>query len=302
MKLRYYVLDVFTDQPFGGNPLAVVFGGDHLNGETMQKIAGEFNLSETVFVLRPRNSEATHRVRIFTPRVELPFAGHPTVGTAFLLATIGECDLEAQPAPLLVLEEEVGNVRVQIQLRDAGVVGATMSVPRMPERGPEPPPAVELAHMLSLSAEALHPEMKPQIWSCGVPFLFVPLADISAVGKAVLSEPLWKHLLHGCAAQNVFLFSFGGVLPEADVHARMFAPAFGITEDPATGSAVAALAGCLGQSSADGGHRWVVEQGIELTRPSLLELEYDRAGQAFRAVRVGGPSVIMADGMLTLTP
>lgn len=184
MKLRYYVLDVFTDQPFGGNPLAVVFGGDHLSGETMQKIAGEFNLSETVFVLRLRNAEATHRVRIFTPRVELPFASHPTVGAAFLLATLGECDLQARPAPLLVLEEEVGNVRVQIQMGDGKIVGATMSVPRMPERGPEPPPATGLAQMLRLPAEALHPEIGPQIWSCGVPFLFVPLADVNAVGRA----------------------------------------------------------------------------------------------------------------------
>jgi trans-2,3-dihydro-3-hydroxyanthranilate isomerase len=297
MRLRYFVLDVFTDRAFGGNPLAVVFGAEPLSGDTMQNIAREFNLSETVFVLEPRNRAATHRVRIFTPRVELPFAGHPTIGTAFLLATLSEWD-PPERAPSFVLEEAVGNVPVQIQLSGREIVGAQMAVPRMPERGPEPPPAAELARMLSVPPDGLHPEIASQIWSCGVPFLFVALVDIPAVQKANLREPLWKDLLNGYAAQNIFVFAFGGLLPDAQIHARMFAPAFGIAEDPATGSAVSALAGCLGDSLPDGRYRWVVEQGLEMLRPSRLELECDRAGGRFQAVRVGGPAVVIAEGTL----
>jgi trans-2,3-dihydro-3-hydroxyanthranilate isomerase len=298
-RLRYHILDVFTDRAFGGNPLAVVFDAEHLGGGTMQAVAAEFNLSETVFVLPTSKPGANRRLRIFTPRTELPFAGHPTVGTGFLLAMLGECDL-ATPDPVLVLEEGIGNVHVRIPVRAGRPVGAVMSVPRMPERLPAPPAAAALAEMLSLPAAELHPEIAPQAWSCGLPFLFVAMNGVAAVQKASVRQEVWAKLLRDYQAPNIFVFAFGAVAADANIHARMFAPAFGIPEDPATGAAVSALAGCLGQSLPDGRHAWVVEQGVEMGRPSRLELECEKTGGTFTAVRVGGPSIRIAEGVLQL--
>jgi len=299
MRLRYYTLDVFTDRAFGGNPLAVVFEGEDLDGNTMQSVAAEFNLSETVFVLPPTRPSATHRVRIFTPRTELPFAGHPTVGTAFLLAALGECDLAA-PKPTLVLEEAVGDVHVAIRVAGGTVLGTQMSVPKMPEPLSEAPPADRVAEVLSLSAADLRPDMPPQSWSCGLPFLFVALRDVEAVRRAALRHESWARLLELSAAANIFLFAFGERAAEAKIHARMFAPGFGIPEDPATGAAVSALAGCIAGELPDGTHAWVVEQGVEMGRPSRLELECERAGGGFVAVRVGGPSVRISEGVMSV--
>ena len=299
MRLRYHTLDVFTDRAFGGNPLAVVFDGEQLDANAMQAIAAEFNLSETVFVLPPTRPSATRRVRIFTPRTELPFAGHPTVGTAFLLAALGECDLAA-PEPALVLEEAIGDVRVAIRVAGGAVLGTQMSVPRMPELLSEAPPAARVAEALSLSATDLRPDIPPQSWSCGVPFLFVALRDADAVRRAALRHESWERLLAGSPAANVFVFAFGERAAEAKVHARMFAPGFGIPEDPATGAAVSALAGCIAGGLPDGTHAWVVEQGVEMGRPSRLELECERAGGAIVAVRVGGPSVRISEGVISV--
>lgn len=298
-SLRYYTLDVFTDRAFGGNPLAVVFDGENLSGETMQAIASEFNLSETVFVLPPARPSATHRVRIFTPRTELPFAGHPTVGTAFLLASLGQCDLRG-PRPELVLEEGVGDIHVSVRLSNGKVVGAQMSVPKMPVPGPEAPSAARLAEMLSLTAADLHTDIAPRAWSCGLPFLFVALRDVDSVRRAALRQEVWAKLLDGYTASNVFVFAFGAIAPDAQIHARMFAPAFGIPEDPATGAAVSALAGCIGEGLADGRHAWVVEQGIEMGRPSRIELECEKSGGRIVAVRVGGPSVRISEGVISV--
>jgi trans-2,3-dihydro-3-hydroxyanthranilate isomerase len=296
-RLRYHTLDVFTDRAFGGNPLAVVFDGESLDGATMQSVAAEFNLSETVFVLPPLRPSSTRRARIFTPRTELPFAGHPTVGTAFLLADLGECDLAA-PDPAVILEEGVGDVRVRIQVEKGRPVGARMSVPKMPERGPQPPPAPQLAEILSLSAADLHPGLPPQAWTCGLPFLFVALKDLDAVRRARVRQDPWARALEASWAPNIFVFALEA--DSADVHARMFAPGFGIAEDPATGAAVSALAGCLGQSLPDGRHAWLVEQGVEMGRPSRLELECERAGGRFTAVRVGGPAVRVSEGVMSI--
>lgn len=297
-RLRYYTLDVFTDRAFGGNPLAVVFDADSLDGNVMQAIAAEFNLSETVFLLSPTRPSATRRIRIFTPRTELPFAGHPTVGTAFLLATLGECNL-AVPKPALVLEEAIGDVHVAVHADNGKVLGTQMSVPKMPESGPAPP-AARLAEMLSLSAADLHPGLKPQAWSCGLSFLFVALKDLDAVRRARLRQEIWAQVLDGYWAVNVFVFAFEAVASDVQIHARMFAPAFGIPEDPATGAAVSALAGYIANGLPDGRHKWVVEQGVEMGRASRLELECERAGGKFAAVRVGGPSVRISEGVMSV--
>lgn len=297
---HFFTLDVFTGRPFGGNPLAVVLDGERLSGEQMQAIAAEFNLSETVFVLPPAKAHGARKLRIFTPRAELPFAGHPTVGTAFLLAKLGLVPLDAND-PVIVLEEGVGNVAVNVQLGSDGPVATRMSVPKMPELGPEPPPAQELAAMLSLSVDDLLTGRAPRAYSCGVPFLFVPVRDRKAIARAKIRPDLWEKTISQWWASSVFVFTFDTEIPQAQVHARMFAPAFGIVEDPATGAAASALAGYLCDLEArDCSLRWQIEQGFEMGRPSLIELEADKGGGRITAVRVGGRSVLMSEGWINL--
>jgi len=296
-RYRFHTLDVFTDKPFGGNPLAVVLDADGLSGERMQTIAGEFNLSETVFVLKPAKAGGNRRkVRIFSPQAELPFAGHPTVGTSFLLAKLDLVELNAAD-PVMVLEEGVGDVPVRVLSGNDGPRSTQMSVPRMPERGPEPPSRADLAAMLSLVEADLLPDHAA--YSCGLPFLFLPVRDREAIARAKVRLDLWEKLLSGWWARSIFLFTTHTVLNEAQVHARMFAPALGVAEDPATGSAAAAIAGFLhDQEPRDGRRRWLIEQGFEMGRPSLIELEADVTGGRIAAVRVGGSSVLMSDGWI----
>jgi trans-2,3-dihydro-3-hydroxyanthranilate isomerase len=296
-RFRFYTLDVFTDKPFGGNPLAVVLDADALSGERMQAIAAEFNLSETVFVLQPVQVGGNRKkVRIFTPQAELPFAGHPTVGASYLLAMLDLVELNAAD-PVMVLEEGVGDVPVRVLSGNDGPRSTQMSVPRMPERGPEPPSRADLAAMLSLVEADLLPDHAA--YSCGLPFLFLPVRDREAIARAKVRLDLWEKLLSGWWARSIFLFTTHTVLNEAQVHARMFAPALGVAEDPATGSAAAALAGFLhDQEPRDGRRRWLIEQGFEMGRPSLIELEADVTGGRITAVRVGGSSVLMSDGWI----
>ena len=298
-RYHFFTLDVFTGRPFGGNPLAVVLDAERLSGEQMQTIAAEFNLSETVFVL-PAKAHGAKKLRIFTPRAELPFAGHPTVGTAFLLAKLGLVLLDTAD-PVIVLEEGVGNVSVDVQLGPDGPRATRMAVPKMPELGPEPPPAQELAAMLSLSVDDLLPGRSPRAYSCGVPFLFVPVRDREAIARAKIRPDLWEKTVSQWWASSVFVFTFDTEILEAQVHARMFAPAFGIVEDPATGGAASALAGYLCElEGRDGSFRWQIEQGFEMGRPSLIELEADKSGGRITAVRVGGRSVLMSEGWIHL--
>ncbi len=298
-RYRFHTLDVFTDSPFGGNPLAVVLDADGLSGERMQTIAAEFNLSEIVFVLKPAKAGANRRkLRIFTPRAELQFAGHPTVGTSYLLATLNLVELS--PAdPVMVLEEGVGDVPVSVRFGKDGPESTRMSVPRMPERGPEPPSPVDLAAMVSLAGNDLLPGHAA--YSCGVPFLFLPVRDRTAIARVKLRTDLWEKQLSGWWARSVFLFTTDTVSKDAHIHARMFAPAMGIAEDPATGSAASALAGYLhAQEQGDGRRRWLIEQGFEMGRPSRIELEADVAGGRLTAVRVGGSSVLVSDGWINV--
>lgn len=296
MRHRFYTLDVFTGRRFAGNPLAVVLDAESLDGERMQTIAAEFNLSETVFVMPPARPGNAAKVRIFTPRAELPFAGHPTIGTALLLARQQLVGFDAAE-PILVLEEGVGDVPVDLRIEQGVPAVATMSVPGLPQRGPAAPDAAALAAMLSLSSNDLLPGHVPCGWSCGVPFLFVAVRDREAIRRARLRSDLWEKLLMHWWAPSVFVFTFDTESTDAQVHARMFAPAFGIAEDPATGGAVSALAGYLCAAGAgDGDFRWQIEQGYEMGRPSQLELEARVAGGRLASVRVGGRAVGVSEG------
>ena len=296
MRVRFVTADVFTDRVFGGNQLAVLPDARQVPPEQMQAIAREFNYSETVFVLPPDDANHTRRLRIFTPGAELPFAGHPTIGTAHVLAAIGEIPLTGDETRI-VFEEGVGPVPVTIRATGDKPDFCQLSTAVLPEFGPEAPPLDAVAAMLSLEVGDLALRPPPAPVSCGVPFLFVTLRDRAGVGRARLRPEVWERVLRGQWAEAVFVFAFDAERPDAQIRARMFAPAMGIEEDPATGGAVAALAGHLAAQDrrADGTLRWAIEQGVEMGRPSLLEAEADRAAGTTVAVRVGGRTVLVSE-------
>jgi trans-2,3-dihydro-3-hydroxyanthranilate isomerase len=304
MPYDFYTADVFTDRLHGGNPLAVVPDARGLSDEQMQAIAREFNYSETTFVFPPENSGNTRRVRIFTPGSELPFAGHPTVGSAFVLASIGEIQLNGTDTPI-VFEEGVGPVRVLVRVRDGKPGFIQLTAAKLPEIK-DPPPAPEtLCEILSLEPSHIVADdmIEPEAVSCGVPFLFIPLKKPEMLSWVKVDVTKWEQSLRGYWAADMFVFStedWSNIFEGGHIRARMFAPGQGIPEDPATGSACAALAGFLAlrAETRDGTLRWTVDQGVEMGRPSRLELEVDVKKGQLAAIRVGGCSVMVSEGKL----
>jgi trans-2,3-dihydro-3-hydroxyanthranilate isomerase len=294
---RFVTADVFTDRAFGGNPLAVFPDGRGLSPAEMQAIAREFNLSETVFVLPAERPEHTRRLRIFTPAAELPFAGHPTVGAAHVLAAIGEIAL-AGAETRIVFEEGVGPVPVAIRTIGGRPVHAEFTAARPAEVGPDPPTVFVIAAMLSLHLDDLRADPGVVAVTAGVPFTVVPVMGLDAVRRARLRRDVWEQVLAPFWAPSVFVYCPEGERPGSDLHARMFAPGLGVDEDPATGAAATALAGFLAarHPQADGTLRWVVEQGFEMGRPSILHTAADKRGGRVTAVRVGGSSVLISRG------
>jgi trans-2,3-dihydro-3-hydroxyanthranilate isomerase len=302
MQLPYVTLDVFTDRRFGGNPLAVLPDARAIPEEALQRIAIEFNYSETAFVFPPDDPKHTRKVRIFTPGAEIPFAGHPTVGTAFALAALGEIPLDEGHARV-VLEEGVGPVPVLIRAEHGRPVFSQLSVATLPEAGPPPPEAARLAELLSLrEADLAGGSSVPQAFTCGLPFLFVPVRDRDAVRRARIRPDIWERELASFWSPDIMVFSRDPERPGAHVRARVFCPGMNVPEDPATGSACAALGGYLAQRdrTASGLLRYVVEQGVEMGRPSVLELEVEKSDGKISAVRVGGRSVMVMKGTIEI--
>jgi trans-2,3-dihydro-3-hydroxyanthranilate isomerase len=299
MQLRYHVLDVFTDTRFGGNPLAVVLDADALDGPRMQTIAREFNLSETVFVLKPQNAAHTARVRIFTPVVELPFAGHPTVGTGALLAQLQAS--EPLGDALIVLEEKVGIVRVGVRLRPGAPPFAEFGAPKLPEESGTLAPPERLAGALSLiPAEIGFENHRPTKFSAGNAFAFVPVASLEAMAKARVAAQHWDAALKGQGLSGAFLYCRRTVHTTSAFHARCFAPDSGVPEDPATGSAAAAFAAVVHRFDKlpDGTHKRQIEQGYEMGRPSAISLTMEVERGKLATVRIGGHAVRVAEGAI----
>jgi trans-2,3-dihydro-3-hydroxyanthranilate isomerase len=302
MELRYHLLDVFTDAPFGGNPLAVFPEAPMLEPGLMQRIARELSLSESVFVQPAHAPAAARRLRIFTPGVELPFAGHPTVGTASLLVELGIVPTDRAERGFL-LEELVGLVPVSVRRAESGLLFAELTAAMVPESREPVPSRAELAALLNVAeAELLDGDDSPQAVSAGVPFLFVPVRDRDVLARVSVDIPRWRDLLATHWAPHVYVFCRNPAGADADIRARMFAPAMGITEDPATGGAAAAFAGYLAWRIADRDAtlRWTVEQGVEMQRPSRLTLTAVKSAGQVREVRVGGTSVRIGEGVLRI--
>lgn len=300
MDRRYRLLDVFTETALAGNPLAVVLDAAGLADAQMQAIAAELNLSETVFVLPAEKGGARAQLRIFTPATELPFAGHPLVGTAVCIALLDR--RRAQDAAF-VLEVPAGPVRCESAADGERHGSASVRLPVLPHRLEAMVDLPLAAETLGLSAADIGFDAHEiGVWSAGVPFLLVPLKDRKAVSRAAVGPGLWPRLRAQARTHGVFVYSRDCVDPTHQIHARMFAPGLGIAEDPATGAAVAALAGQIVASDrpADGRHRIAVEQGYEMGRPSLIELEFAIAAGDLRDAALGGHAVLIGEGRLYL--
>jgi trans-2,3-dihydro-3-hydroxyanthranilate isomerase len=302
---HYAIYDVFTDRKLAGNPLAVIFDGKGLSDEAMQSIAGELNLSETVFVQPADHAAHTARIRIFTPGRELPFAGHPTVGTAIALAERSYAGTSDSIDLVSVLEENVGPVRCAVRLRHGEASFCEFDLPRVSSRHELALDPQKLADALSLKATAIGFENHvPTVWSAGVPFLLVPVHDLAAVESLEFDPHLWERVAPMSEGHltSAYVYCRGGVHHSAKFHARMFSPDMGIAEDPATGSAVAALSGAIHYFDAlpDGHHPLMIEQGVEMGRPSHIHLHIDVKEGAVARARIGGQAVRIATGELDL--
>lgn len=296
MTSAFVIADVFTRTPFGGNQLAVFPDAAGLTATQMQALAGEFNFAESTFVLPARDSRCVAEVRIFTPRSEMPFAGHPTVGTAAVLAAAGRLPLEGGRAKAW-LQEKVGPVAVEVQVEGRSVF-ARLTLETRVEVPAMSPPRPDVAAALSLPEAAIR-----DTWfaSIGVRFCVAHLADPRSVADAALDRAAWSRALAGSWAPNLYLFA-GETAPGGHCVARMFAPALGIEEDPATGSAGAALAGVLAERCPDpeGRFEWRIEQGEQIGRPSLIDVAAEKRGGTVVNVQAGGHVVIVADGVMRL--
>jgi len=293
MRYRYLTCDVFTATRFGGNQLAVLPEAAGLADRRMQQIAREFNFSETTFVLPPERGH-TRRVRIFTPTAELPFAGHPNVGTAFILGTLGELGPLDRPLGI-TFEEKAGLVPITVERRE-GLIRCELAAPERLTLGRSVSAEI-MARALSLAPEDIltrtHP---PQVASVGLRFLFAELRDRHALERARPRLEGFEALAGDGMPADVHLYVRTG--DDFDIRARMFAPFDGVPEDPATGSANCALAALLAgyDPAPTGSYRWRVAQGVEMGRPSVLEVSAEKRDGEVVEARVGGTSVLVSDG------
>lgn len=299
MKYQFFTLDVFAERIFEGNQLAVIPNAESLSDEQMQKIAQEFNYSETVFIIQGK-SEKSWNVRIFTPNAEIDFAGHPNIGAAMLLAYIGEfTDKEKSE---IIFKEKVGEVPITVYFENSRPIFAELTVAKLPQEGPTPPTNEQIAEIISLESSDIDSRYKSLAFSCGLPFLFVPILSLSKLKMASLNHEKWKKYLSSYWAPQIYLITTDIVRPDSDFHARMFAPALGISEDPATGSAVAALSGYLTNipKYQNGIFSLVIEQGFEIERPSILKMSFESSKGDVTKVHVRGNAIIVSQGELEI--
>ncbi|MCZ0732892.1 PhzF family phenazine biosynthesis protein [Phreatobacter sp. AB_2022a] len=302
MARRYHTLDVFTDRPLSGNPLAVVHDAADLDTAAMQAIAREFNLSETVFVL-PATGDHRADIRIFTPGGELPFAGHPTVGTAVLLASLD--GLNPGSETTFRLGEQAGPVPCRVQRLADGRFTATFEAPRLPAAIDHTPDTAQLAGILGLdSRDVGFGAHVPSRFGAPVSFCYVPVRSRAAV-DAIRVDVGWFGETFAAIGENhpaIFAYSSETAAAEAAFYARMFAPGLGIAEDPATGSAAAAFAGVLNRFERlpDGRHGFIIEQGFAMGRPSRIELSLVTRDRVVTGVAIGGGAVILMAGHLSV--
>jgi trans-2,3-dihydro-3-hydroxyanthranilate isomerase len=300
MQVDFVTVDVFTDRRFGGNPLGVVLNAEGLTAAQMQSIAGEFNLSETTFVLPPKDPAHTAEVRIFTPKAELPFAGHPNVGTAFVLAGLGQVYGRPIGDPLL-FEEKAGLVPLALLREGGAIVGARLTAPRPMSRGEDV--AIDIvAAACGVAVDDIETRHhSPCVASCGTAFIFAELKTERALAVAQPRSEIFARHFPVDGATGIHLYlpdGKGGV----DIRARMFAPLHGVPEDPATGSANVALVGLLAslRPEPELSLNLRIIQGVEMGRPSLLEASAEKRDGKVVETRIGGRCVAVMAGTIEI--
>ena len=292
MKLHYQLLDVFTRTPLRGNPLAVVSKADGLLDGEMQAIAREFNLSETVFLLKPQGERNTASVRIFTPHEELPFAGHPTIGAAVVLGL-------TKKVTAVRIEEKIGLVTALFEKLDRRSGEARFTLPRLPSRLAELPDTAGIAQALGLNADDIGcGDYQPAVFSAGVPFHLVPVRDASVLKRISINRALW-HDVFSHEHHSAYVFTQTSDERDTDLAARMFGMRLG--EDPGTGSAAAALIGLLSEhATASAQSDLVLRQGHEMGRPCRISIQFRKdAGQLVHG-GIGGHAIVVGEGELDL--
>ena len=297
MKYPFHIVDVFSSTPFGGNQLAILPDASGISTEGMQKIAREFNFPESTFVL-PKNDPAnSYRVRIFTPRAELNFAGHPTIGTA--CALVMKQHARTVDPIRLILEENIGPVMVDVAQRNGGYHGTLTLSGKIDAPTGAPAPA-DLAAVLSIEPAEVSQSFFAGV---GLPFCFAQLKSNEAVDRAAIDRAAWTATLSRAWSPNLFFFA-GDLRDGGNLYARMWAPALGVEEDPATGSACAALVGAMASKHDFGGtaYRLSIQQGVSMGRRSEIEAEARKSDGVVTSVSVGGTTVYIASGEIDVPP
>lgn len=295
MKLNYLLLDVFTSEALKGNPLAVVLKADGLMDNEMQAIAQEFNLSETVFLQKPQHERNTAAVRIFTPAVELPFAGHPTVGTAVVLG------LQNRLAAVR-LEEKVGLITAVFERIDRRTGEARFALPILPEEVGKAPDKRSIALCLGIEPEDIGCGLyQPAVYSAGVIFYLVPVRNANVLRQVSLQAGSWARTFP-LGHSSVYVFTETPEERENDYAARMFAPGMGLGEDPGTGAAAAALIGLLAKHTtfAEGQQDYKLRQGLEMGRPCSITVQVRKENDVLVHGGIGGKAIVVGEGVLDL--
>jgi trans-2,3-dihydro-3-hydroxyanthranilate isomerase len=298
VNYRYYICDVFTETRFGGNQLAVLPQAIGLSTQQMKQIAREFNFSETTFVF-PANAGHTRHVRIFTPAREIPFAGHPNVGTAFVLASAGELG-EIKSSLTVTFEEEAGLVSVTILESNGKIESCELTAPQSLSFGKTLPVELVAAAISVDPKEVVTKTHGPQVASVGLPFIFVELRDRSVLERARINMSGFEALTAQDVMPDVYLYIRAS--DGFDIRARMFAPLSGVPEDPATGSANCTLAGLLAHYNQDrnGSFSWRIAQGVEMGRPSTLIARAEKKDGVVQITRIGGATILVSEGTIYL--
>lgn len=301
--IKFYQADVFTDEPFGGNPVAVIPNAEGLNDDQLQQIAREMNLSETVFVFPPTDKAAVVRLRIFTPTQEIPFAGHPVLGTFFILAALRMIPVK-ESVTRVMQECNIGLFPVELHAEDGRVERVVMTQPKPEFLGPveETEDLYKVASALGLSKHVIADTKWPiEVVSTGLPVMIVPVRTLTAVRSIRPDASAIMDVCRRFGANGIMAFTTVTVEPSATVHTRMFAPSIGILEDPATGSASGALGAYLVQNGVvDVAPRTEIisEQGYAIDRPSKIFVQVDSDDDIIQSVKVGGECVMVVEGTL----
>ncbi len=295
MRRRFVTLDVFTGRRFAGNPLAVVLDAAALDAEAMRAIAREFNLAETVFVLPPQDPAHRAHLRIFTPAVEMPFAGHPTIGTAVLLNLV-----DGGGTRDFTLEEGIGPVRCSAVSNASERGHARFELTRLPQELGPAADAETIAGALGLQPDEIGCDgFEPSLWSAGIAFTFVPVRSLAAIRRCQRSLDRWEAAFTQHGRSSAYVFCRETIEAGSTFHARMFAPRLGAYEDPATGSAAAAFAGVIQCAApAEGRHEVVIEQGYEVGRPSLITLSLTVQDRQLAAAAIAGDAILVTEGTI----